>query len=99
MDRIRSSALNGLVFTGRQENIRLVRDLYQKELSRCKDNNTITPLFQSLAYSMALEDYIAEKGIERLLCAVIGNTNGVVHFSELNPHIKKFIWTPQTPDK
>jgi len=67
---IRSSAMKGLIYSQKPENIRFVQQLYKQELEYCNTNNTKTKFMSALIDCMGYQDYIEEHGLDLLFLEI-----------------------------
>lgn len=85
---VRGRAAMGLVFTGKPENVEIVRRYLEEEIAYCAANNTYTRLYNPLASAMVYNDFIADNGLESLF-SLFGTRERV---GALRPYIKKYAW-------
>jgi beta-lactamase regulating signal transducer with metallopeptidase domain len=81
---IRSCAANGLVLSRKQENIDIVKHLYE-DCKTGKENSQL--LEQHLAESLAIHDFITEKGLEAYLGL---DVSGTAMLEALRPYLQKY---------
>ncbi len=91
---IRSSAAKGLVYSGKRENIEIVKKLYAQEDAYCRTNRKTTTLHNGLVEAMAIEDFIREKSLESFLN--IENSN---YLNVMIPYFTKYSWLLQDLEK
>jgi len=92
---IRNSAAKGLVYSGKRENIEIVKKLYAQEDAYCRTNRKTSTLHNGLVEAMAIEDFIREKSLESLL-----NTFGASnHLDIMIPYLTKYSWLLQDLEK
>lgn len=85
---IRARAAKGLAYSGKPENIAIVKQLYAQEDAYCIKNKKVTTLYNGLVDAMAIQAFIAENRRENLL-----NTLGTINYLEvLGPYIDKYAW-------
>ena len=85
---IRGRAAKGLAYSGKRENIDIVKQLYAQEDAYCRKNKKVTTLYNGLVDAMAIQAFIAENSRENLL-----NALGTINYLEvLGPYIDKYAW-------
>jgi len=92
IEYIRNAAMQGLVYTGKPENIDIVKKLYEKEVAFVINNKKPTKLCAYLIDAMAAKDFIAENGLESYLML-----HGSKKVRTLWPYLKKY--GPPPPKK
>jgi len=88
VELIRGRAAKGLVYSGRPENIDIVKLLYAQEDAYCRTNRKVTRLYNGLVDAMATQAFIAENSRESLL-NISGASN---HLDIIEPYIRKYAW-------
>ena len=85
IEHIQGAAAVGIVYSQNEENIRLVEELYEKEVAEYKENKVITELGNHLVGALAYRDLIREKGMEAYL-----NLSGSGEFGDLVPYLDRY---------
>jgi hypothetical protein len=92
--RIRGRAAEGLVFTGRVENIAIVKNHFTKEITYCAENKKYTRLYNPLRAAMAYSDFIEDHDLESLF-NLFGSRE---RRKALRPYIRRYRWQDYLKD-
>lgn len=84
---IRCRAAQGLAYSGKPENIDIVKRLYAEEDARCREDKKVTKLYNGLVDAMSTQAFIADNSRENLL-----ESHGEDQHSLLRPYIRKYAW-------